>query len=166
MAHEVLLREAYGSIGDVHGDVCEFGVGNGGSIGTLGRLMQEEGKPRFLHGYDAWEGREMPTDAVAAEMAQWGVEVKWGLVKGAFADTLPKMLPKQIAFAHVACTSEAHKWVLETVWPRLSPGGVMVFDDWGDAITQFFSGEARKPFTVRKEGTLDPDKQTVVKPSR
>lgn len=174
MAHEELLRGGYGLIREVSGDVCEFGVGNGASIGLLGRLMQEEGGKRFLHGYDAWEGREAPEDAVAAEMAQWGVKVNWRLVKGLFADTLPKGLPKQIAFVHVDCnTYEAHMEVLKAVWPRLSAGGVMVFDDWGEpkwpgvdlAITQFFAGEERKPFTSpsRRDGALDPARRMVVK---
>ncbi len=60
---------------------------------------------------------------------QVGVE----LVSGFFADTLTARLPEKIAFLHVDCDLyESTRAVLEECLPRMSPGGVVVFDEYRD----------------------------------
>ena len=136
MAREALLGKAYeGLTQRVGGDVIECGVGHGGSLGPLGQLIDAEGQGRALYGYDAFPGwtLEEANAALEAEWAQWGIHAVLHLLKGDFAQTLPARLPRAVSFGHVDCNSEeAHLIVLEAVWPRLSKGGVLFFDDWGE----------------------------------
>jgi O-methyltransferase len=61
------------------------------------------------------------------------------LVKGLFEDTWPGNAPQQIAFAHLDCDwYDPVKYCLDVVAERLSPGGVIVLDDynaWGGCRT-------------------------------
>jgi hypothetical protein len=50
------------------------------------------------------------------------------LVQGLFEDTLN---PGTVALAHIDCDwYDSVKLCIDRIWPRLSPGGVMVFDDY------------------------------------
>ena len=54
------------------------------------------------------------------------------IVKGPVPDTLHNTLPEKIAFAHI----DMNHWVpeassLEMILPKMSPGAVIVFDDYG-----------------------------------
>lgn len=53
------------------------------------------------------------------------------LHKGLFEETVPHHLSARIAFAHVDCDwYDPVKFCLEAVAPRLSPGGLIVVDDY------------------------------------
>ena len=57
--------------------------------------------------------------------------VKVELVSGFFGDTLAARLPEKIAFLHVDCDLyESTRMVLEECLPRMSPGGLVVFDEY------------------------------------
>jgi O-methyltransferase len=68
------------------------------------------------------------------------------LVKGLFADTLPKNGKIKIALAHIDCDwFDPVTMCLEFVWPRLANGGFIILDDYNDwdgctkATDQFLS---------------------------
>lgn len=55
------------------------------------------------------------------------------LFPGFFAETLAKNLPRKIALLHVDCDLyESYKLVLEAGFPRMSPGGYIIFDEYND----------------------------------
>ena len=55
------------------------------------------------------------------------------LVKGRFEETLPATNVGAIALAHLDCDwYEPVSYCLDYVWPRLSPGGYIVIDDYND----------------------------------
>jgi len=55
------------------------------------------------------------------------------LVKGLFEDTWPSFKTDAIAFAHVDCDwYEPVRYCLEAVAEKLSPGGIIVLDDYND----------------------------------
>ena len=68
------------------------------------------------------------------------------LVKGLFADTLPKNGNIKIALAHIDCDwFDPVTMCLEFIWPRLANGGFIILDDYNDwdgctkATDQFLS---------------------------
>ncbi|MBN1566180.1 MAG: class I SAM-dependent methyltransferase [Anaerolineae bacterium] len=56
------------------------------------------------------------------------------LFKGFFQDTVSdESLPPKIALIHVDCDMyESTKFVLEKALPRMQPGGLVIFDEYGD----------------------------------
>lgn len=70
------------------------------------------------------------------------------VVKGVVPDIFQHASPEQISFLHLDLNSPmAEKAALEVLWARISPGGYVVFDDYGwvaarkqkDAIDAFFT---------------------------
>ena len=90
------------------------------------------GKSKGL-GDDLYYGyrNDLPAVAVAnLESSGLGLERNGiELIKGRFEDTLFPEFP--IAFAHVDCDwHDPVRMCIERIFPNLSPGGVMVFDDY------------------------------------
>lgn len=88
-------------------------------------------------GDDTYYGyRDDLYEHVAAQLARFGTPVdgqRIHLVKGLFEDTLPTLDIAQIAFAHIDCDwYDPVRYCLEEVARRLSPGGVIVIDDYND----------------------------------
>ena len=55
------------------------------------------------------------------------------LVKGLFEDTLPKTDIGRVAFCHIDCDwYDPVKFCLEKIAPRLTPGGLILLDDYHD----------------------------------
>jgi asparagine synthase (glutamine-hydrolysing) len=75
-------------------------------------------------------------DQVRASFARHGVPVNGETIvlhKGTFEETWPSYRGNQIAFAHIDCDwYEPVKFCLERVASRMSPGGVIVLDDYHD----------------------------------
>ncbi|MFZ2868500.1 TylF/MycF/NovP-related O-methyltransferase [Zavarzinia sp.] len=71
-------------------------------------------------------------DTVIANLARFGIDPERDrirLVKGLFEDTLWPEGP--IAFAHIDCDwYDPVRLCMDRIWPRLSPGGVIIFDDY------------------------------------
>ena len=148
----------------IPGCVVECGVWRGGSMMAVARTLQELGETdRDLYLFDTFEGMPLPgaQDAdpegrSAAELYEsvpnWclaGVdEVREALsgtgyprerlhfVQGMVEDTIPAHAPSEIALLRLDTdwySSTRHEMV--HLYPRVSPGGVVIFDDYG-----FWSG--------------------------
>jgi predicted O-methyltransferase YrrM len=74
-----------------------------------------------------------PLDDVRANLAQTGYPAgRVHLVKGKVEDTLPGGAPEQIALLRLDTDwYESTKHELETLYPRLVSGGVLILDDYG-----------------------------------
>ncbi|MEY4487932.1 MAG: hypothetical protein RIQ79_440 [Verrucomicrobiota bacterium] len=90
------------------------------------------------------------------------------LVKGKVEDTLPAQAPQQIAFLRLDTDwyeSTLHE--LQTLYPRLAPGGVLIIDDYGDwtgarkATDEYFATLATPVFLHR----IDDSARLVIKPA-
>jgi asparagine synthase (glutamine-hydrolysing) len=89
-------------------------------------------------------------ERVVASFARHGRPVdgkRVQLHRGLFEETLHPDRP--VALAHVDCDwYEPVRLCIERIWPRLSPGGLMVFDDYNDyggctrAVDEFAASEA------------------------
>jgi O-methyltransferase len=73
---------------------------------------------------------------VASQLARYGEPVdgkRINLVKGLFEETLPTLNISRIAFAHVDCDwYDPVRYCLNQTAARLSPGGLVVVDDYHD----------------------------------
>jgi len=156
------------------GDIVECGVAGGGSLTLFATLNASTDRPRHIWGFDSFEGLPAPTsedlpgsENVAREgMFRASEESVWQhlriagfddrdlrteitLVKGQLADTLPQFRG-QVALLHCDVDLyESTKTVLETLWPRVSAGGIVTFDeyrheDWpgeGTAVDEYFGSD-------------------------
>ena len=139
------------------GAFAEVGVYQGGTAWRLMQICHREG--RALHLFDTFAGipdaepidrhgvGEFASDEAAVRRALPGAVFHVGV----FPDTLPADLGP-LAFVHVDCDQRRSVAAcIEHLWPRLAPGGVMWFDDYGAldgaraAIDAAFPAESLRP---------------------
>ena len=164
--------------GDIEGDVVECGVGWGRSFMYLTLLSWEEQKSRHIWGFDSFEGFPEPkpedsgsrnpqqgeykTDMEAVYALLEGskfdaafLRSKITLVKGFFSESLPKYSGPGIALLHIdADLYQSYLDVLNALYDKVRPGGIIAFDEYMDgrtniafpgakrAIDEFFSNKA------------------------
>jgi O-methyltransferase len=151
----------------VPGDLVDCGVWNGGST-----LLLASGAPsRDAWAFDSFEGLPEPTEVDPDYAREWvgklvgseqrlrqgfrdyGLENPLHVVKGWFEDTLPAQASKidRIAVLHVdADWYESVALVLRTLYPKLTPGGWVIVDDY-----RTWSGAKLAVDEVRREMGLD-----------
>ncbi|HZO88614.1 MAG TPA: TylF/MycF/NovP-related O-methyltransferase [Chthonomonadaceae bacterium] len=158
MSNKRRLRGLYGAVNhvlahDIPGDIVECGTARGGSAALMGLTLQARGSHRKLWVFDTFEGLPPPTqDDPDYEFAsQFTGQLRAGLeevqslfdacglleqtvfVKGLFQETLPVTPIERIAVLHIdGDWYESVKVCLETLYDRVSPGGIIQLDDYGD----------------------------------
>jgi len=155
----------------VPGDFFEVGVFRGGTAILFRRILQDsDALDKSLHLFDTFCG--MPeTDAEkdfhkANDFNDTSLEAVQSRVgdapfvnyhQGFVPDTFKGMEGTQISFAHIDV--DIHQSVIDCctfIYPRLSAGGMMVFDDYGFpscpgarmAVDTFFSDKPEKPLVL------------------
>ena len=153
------------AVRDLPGDVCECGVGSGATSALLANELRGSGKVLWL--YDTFAGLPSPTvedeliddidhlgsmSAYTGRMSHPEVEMRgrmkelgidpaaFRVMPGLFDTTITAdRLPRQVCFAYVDFDFYAPiKAALEKLSPILTPGGVIIVDDYG-----FFSKGAQ-----------------------
>jgi len=134
------------------GAFIEIGVWRGGTAALIGKAAPDND----LHLFDTFEGVAKPDEQYdtlykGGEHADTSEETVSGLLHrlglkarihvGIFPDETLHALPESISFAHIDVdTYRSAKESCEAIWPRLQPGGVIVFDDYGffgcEGVTQ------------------------------
>lgn len=150
------------------GDVAEFGVYQGGSAKAIAWLTNKYAPEKKTHLFDTFTGFPQTGSAMeyyqTGQLNQTSVDAVKGLLQeqkntqfwqGPFAATLPKLADdQQFCFIHVDCDLFSSIWaVCESVFPRLIPGGMALFDDYGfvscpgakQAVDQFFASRRETP---------------------
>lgn len=148
-----LIEQSVAAIvrGRVPGDFIEAGVWRGGAIILLRALIAAydlpdrqviaadsfAGIPRntqFRHDpVDEWQDRwEASLDDVRGAVRRYGLlDDRVEFLAGYFADTLPGLRKRRLAL--IRLDSDSHDSVLtslEYLYPLLSPGGIVIVDDW------------------------------------
>lgn len=158
---QYMLRQWLGVAMNYDGDLVEFGCCYGG----VGQIMVERarGTNKKVYLLDTFEGLPEPDRskdnywskgvfAVPVEQVKANVP-EAVILKGMFQDTY-KGLPEKIAFAHIDCDLyQSVKFATEVAYERLTPGGVLLYDDyaWADcrgaklAVDEFFENKPEKP---------------------
>ena len=129
------------------GDVAEFGSFRGHSGYLLASLLQAWDAQRTLYLFDTFD--RFPQEDVGVDRFWSGshavdfetVQRKFDgfpfvhLVKGDFTDTWPRAGIEHLALVYVDCDSfRATDYLLRQIFAAvLSPGGVMIFEDYGHA---------------------------------
>lgn len=145
------LRELLKWAKDVEGDTAECGVWRGGSTWLIAR-----GLGRTHYAFDSFEGLSEPGPSDGAffrrgELAASEDEARARLaglenvrlMKGWIPSRFAEVAERRFAFVHVDVDlARPTRDALEFFWPRLSPGGVLVLDDYGFAICPGVKREA------------------------
>jgi predicted O-methyltransferase YrrM len=129
------LRFALGEVKGGPGLALEFGVATGTTLGIIADALSDELR---VVGFDTFDGlpEAWRSGFPAGEFAQAALPDVAGaeLVKGLFSDTLAEFLAGcdgAVAFAHLdADLYSSTVTVLDLIGDRLSPGAVLVFDEF------------------------------------
>ncbi len=163
--------------GEIPGTIVECGVWKGGSMMAAALTLQRLKAKRELYLFDTFDGMTPPTSAdkdlrgrladerlgpysyshlrvtvehVAANLESTGYRNSLiHYVRGPVEETLPEKAPEQIALLRLDTDwyeSTLHE--MKTLFPRLSPGGILIIDDYGDwqgarkAVDEYFANHA------------------------
>jgi len=154
----------------VEGDVWECGVYQGGTAAMMAKVLSDKKPGRKLYLFDTFAGMpetdaaedlhakgdfsDTSAEAVAQYVGQSGLTV---IRKGFIPDTFAGLESARIALAHIDV--DIYRSVQDSlgfIWPRLSPGGFVVCDDYGfpscpgarSAVDRFFDGKAAYPLCL------------------
>jgi O-methyltransferase len=154
----------------LRGDFAECGVYKGGTALLLCRVLKNTGK--ILRLFDSFEGlpspnRERDNTYTEGTFAINSVESVYRLLgdwqnmiefrQGWIPDTFIGIEDHRYSFAHIDV--DLYQSTLdccEYFYPRLVPGGVLLFDDYGfpaargekDAVDEFFADKPESPITL------------------
>lgn len=142
-------------IKDIKGDVVECGVGRGRSLLLFSYLVKDEMCGRKIWGFDSFEGFPEPTDNDESErkshkgewndvsiqkvlnfLSRGGVDSEFiksqiTLIKGYFNESVHKYRGEGIALLHLdGDLYESYKDPLKTLFPKVVPGGIVMFDEY------------------------------------
>ncbi len=160
------LWSLLGELSEIPGGVLEVGVWRGGSGALMAARMASLGFDDPVYLCDTWEGvvKTGPDDiyyrdgkhddtskaiveALVARMALRNVELCQGIFPD---DTSAQVTAAAFRLVHVDVdVYQSAKDVFDWAWPRLSPGGVAVFDDYGfpacPGVTRFVDEQRQLP---------------------
>lgn len=134
---------------NVDGDFVECGVFKGFCSEVVFKYLDFQDLPRKAYLYDTFSGLPEKT-STKEERLTWDYTMydpdelynevlkKFSqyknvkIVRGVVPDTFEKEVPEKIAFLHIDMNSaEAEELALEHLFHKVSPGGFIVFDDFG-----------------------------------
>jgi len=160
------LWSIVGELADVPGAILEVGVWRGGSGALMASRAKALGSEDGVYLCDTWEGvvktgevdtyyRDGKHDdtslgIVEKLLAGMGLD-RVECLQGIFPDdTGDKVADQTFRLCHIDVdVYQSAKDVLDWVWPRLSPQGMVVFDDYGfpacPGITQFVDEQRMQP---------------------
>jgi len=145
----------------VPGDIWECGVYKGGTAAMMAALLDQYAPQKRLFLFDTFEGMpdtdpekdwhksgDFSDTSLESVSAYVGLAKQCVFRKGFIPDTFTGLESSVVAFAHIDV--DIYKSILDClafIWPRLSVGGFIVFDDYGFptcpgarmAVDEFFS---------------------------
>jgi O-methyltransferase len=165
------LREASA----VEGDVIECGSSRGGSAAIMARTLRELGRRKTIYACDSFAGFDRAelaaernaglTDApehafsstslsyVNRKLAVLGLADAVKPVAGYFRDTLPG-LDERFCLVFIDCDlRDSVAYCARELWPRVSPGGQILFDDY-DANGWRGAAEGVREFLSQHAATI------------
>lgn len=188
----------------IPGAIVECGVWRGGLAMLAARTLLELGEQRTIYLYDTFEGMPKPDDrdvrvsGGTKALAKWEQQDKWCyaseeevrkhvlstgypecrvvFVRGKVEDTIPAIIPEQIAVLRLDTdwyASTAHE--MAHLYPRLVAGGVLLLDDYGywggaqQAVEDYFAANGPRPLLARTDNagrsTIKPTSPAQTMPS-
>ena len=166
---------------DVPGDVAECGVFKGGSLMAIALYLRENRLAKRVYGLDSFQGFDGSVQKdielggaedgekrvggfgatsladVRAKLAGLCLLDTVTLVPGYFADTLETLPSASFSFVHLDCDIyESYIQTLKYFYPRMSPGGIILFDEYNDscwpgcnlAVDKFLAEKPEEPTCI------------------
>lgn len=142
----------------IPGDLVEIGVWRGGTAALLAAAAQKRialfdtftGVAKSDKQHDTlYTGNEhSDTHQNLVESLFSSMQLECDIYPGIFPDHTFDQLPKEISLAHIDVdTRGSASEAFDVIWPRVQPGGVVVFDDYGffgcEGITDFVNSIPR-----------------------
>ena len=143
------LTYAFRNVGDVPGVIVEAGVGRGFTLTMIALLRDDLCPNRQIFAYDSFLGfpshataagrpvggqRAHPLATVEDTLKRARVRTAGGGVQffpGYFSETCPEYDYGSISFLHIDVDlGESYRDVLENLYPHVSPGGLVLFDEY------------------------------------
>jgi O-methyltransferase len=150
----------------VPGDYVEMGTARGGTAILLCSHAASSAQERQIWLYDAFEDFEPPEARLDDIRDLFFRQLQFDpsvvhVLKGFFDKTIPERPRRPIAFLHIDASGyEPVKHGLETFFDLVSPGGWVVFDNYGAdlanagrAVDEFLSERSLKGALQRYRGT-------------
>jgi O-methyltransferase len=154
---------------NVPGDFWECGVYKGGTARLLAESIVARGSGKHLHLFDTFGGmpvtgaEDLHTEGDFSDTSL--VSVRRNVGHPGFVHLYPGKIPEafdnedrqRIAFAHIDVDIyQSISDCCHHIYPRLSPGGIMVFDDYGfascpgarKAVDEFFNDKPERPLVL------------------
>jgi O-methyltransferase len=126
----------------VPGDTAECGAYQGAGSFLISKATQQNGLPRTHYIFDSFEGISEPSAADGGYWRKGNLRCSledfreppgnFSIKKGWIPERFPEVSACRFAFVHIDVDLE--KPTLESLsffYPRMNPGGIMVFDDYG-----------------------------------
>ena len=180
------LIELFEQTKHVDGDIAECGVYRGATLIPLARYVQQCGSKKMLHGFDSFAGFAESINydiklggaylahkhaggmsatshgLVDLKLHRFGVE-NVRLHPGFFEKSLWDCADCRFSFVHLDCdTYAAYKECLEFFYPRVTTGGIILFDEYDDppwpgckeAVDNFLIDRPEKLLKVARDNYL------------
>lgn len=161
----------------IAGDIVQCGVYRGSSLGTLALLLKATHSAKRLWGADSFQGFPgssefdlvggiLPKKAHPDYFADTSLATVQNLLEnirvaeqvslwpGFYDDSLPRLPASPISLLILDCDLyESYRTALTTLYSRLSPGGIVIFDEYFSpkypgarrAVDEFFADKKEKP---------------------
>ena len=167
------------------GDIAECGVFKGATLLPIGLYLRQKGITKRIIGLDSFEGfdgtvaidielggaadlekrpggfNQTSFEYVTERIAALWLQNRIKLVKGFFADTLPTLPEAKYSFVHLDCDIyNSYKQCLAYFYERMTPGGIILFDEYNDppwpgcnkAVDEFLADRKEKPQLIEEDG--------------
>lgn len=158
------------------GDIIEVGVWRGGTSGIIGKASKNSKGHFYLadtfHGvvkagkddtlYTGGEHSDTEESIVISLLESVGVD-NYTILKGIFPDDFPSFKTNGIKLCHIDVdTFFSAADIMNSVWPQILPGGMVVFDDYGffgcEGVTLYVNQlnlpDARLIYNINGHGIL------------
>jgi hypothetical protein len=135
----------------VEGDFVECGVYKGFSFSVIADYVQWDKIDRRMYLYDTFQGIPDEFNSEGRSNLAYEKEIKndrdaiyniavqrfnkypnVSIIRGAVPESFSQSCPERIAFIHIDMNSaKSEIAALDALWDRVTPGGAVVFDDYG-----------------------------------
>jgi hypothetical protein len=178
-----ILIELLERTANLNGDIAECGVWRGRTLIAMGLYLQQHGATTRIWGFDSFHGFDA---SIERDVKLGGAEThekkvggfsntSYDLVQrklnafrlnnvrvepGWFQVSLPRCQDRTFRFVHLDCDIyESYRTCLAFFYPRVSPGGIILFDEYNDpawpganqAVDEFFADKPEKPQSITRD---------------
>lgn len=188
LARNLAILDLLKSTLGVPGHVAEFGCWRGSTSLLLAKGLRifDPSGPKLVHLFDSFEGLSefVTEDGRAIQQsgdyrgarhvieqcaALVGVDEEIVIHEGRIEDTLPEFVSHhpETRFSFIYCDTDlysATKTIIQLTWQLVTPGGLMVFDQWnmdefpgeGIAVNEFLKDSSESAEVIKPANTRQP----------